>query len=545
LSMKIAINRNVINKATEKQQFAQLTHTFENLDVTQQEFADLIDQGFAFCAQHKNKHRKSTNFTTSGFIAVDIDHGLSIDDALNHPFVKQYASIFYTTPSHTNDNHRFRLIFELDREIESAVDMKLAYKGISKKFGGDPACKDPCRLFFGSKGSSPQVFNATLPNHILDEIILLGSESTKQYDTWKNDQKGSKARNTIRSSVNLDEDMIVVDEDGFEHRLGDLGAGVRIHCPKHIDNRPSAFTLFSQTGVLGVHCSTCSATYFVENDTPSYNFNYSLNNLNALNENDAMEINSETGTWEDDSSITRIEQRYLSVPATQADITFIKSPKGTGKTQYLETVVRRCKREEKTILLIGHRQSLIRSVSRRLGLKPYIRFMYSADGENDVLIYENPSKEFAICADSLSTTLDTKIHKFDVVLIDEVEQVIAHLTGDTVKDRRMDTFYRFKYYISQAAELYVLDADLNYLTVNTLCGLITDKEKSTHVVINDWKNEEKPLYLFESKMHLKQDLIEALERNETCFVCSNSKQEVKRLGKYIEEEFGESPCVST
>jgi hypothetical protein len=73
--MKIAINRNVINKATEKQQFAQLTHTFENMDVTQQEFAELINQGFAFCAQHKNKHRKSTNFTSSGIIAVDIDHG--------------------------------------------------------------------------------------------------------------------------------------------------------------------------------------------------------------------------------------------------------------------------------------------------------------------------------------------------------------------------------------------------------------------------------------------------------------------------------------
>jgi hypothetical protein len=85
-----------------------------------------------------------------------------------------------------------------------------------------------------------------------------------------------------------------------------------------------------------------------------------------------------------------------------------------------------------------------------------------------------------------------------------------------------------------------LDADLNYLTVNTLYGLITDKEKSTRVVINDWQNEGKQLFLFENKMHLKQDLMEALDRNETCFVCSNSKEEVKRLGKYIEEEFGES-----
>ena len=130
--MKIAINRHVINKATEKNEFALLARAFENVDVTQQELAELINRGFAFCAQHDNQHRKSTNFTKAGFIAVDIDHGLSIEEALNHPFVQQYASIFYTTPSHTDDNHRFRLIFELDRDIESAVEMKMAYKGISK-----------------------------------------------------------------------------------------------------------------------------------------------------------------------------------------------------------------------------------------------------------------------------------------------------------------------------------------------------------------------------------------------------------------------------
>ncbi len=47
----------------------------ENVDLNQEELAQSINLGYAFCAQHKNGRRKSANFTEAGFLAVDIDEG--------------------------------------------------------------------------------------------------------------------------------------------------------------------------------------------------------------------------------------------------------------------------------------------------------------------------------------------------------------------------------------------------------------------------------------------------------------------------------------
>ena len=53
--------------------------------------ADQINAGYAFCAQHKNKRRKSTNFAGAGFLAVDIDEGMTIDEALAHVAVLDHS----------------------------------------------------------------------------------------------------------------------------------------------------------------------------------------------------------------------------------------------------------------------------------------------------------------------------------------------------------------------------------------------------------------------------------------------------------------------
>lgn len=117
--MKLAINKTCAGKPETKSVMREMTSTYQNVDVTQEELADLINEGFAFCAQHKNNYRKSSNFTCSDILAVDIDKGLTLDAALEHNFVKQYAAIVYTTQNHSDDFHRFRIIFKLNKTITS------------------------------------------------------------------------------------------------------------------------------------------------------------------------------------------------------------------------------------------------------------------------------------------------------------------------------------------------------------------------------------------------------------------------------------------
>ena len=140
--MLIAVSRIIVNKP-DREQFKEkkLSGTFENLDLSVDELATEVSQGHAFCAQHSRKWRKKENFLQAGFLAVDIDHRLTIPEALNHPFVQAFGGLIYTSPSHTEEYHRFRIVFELEQPITDRQTMGQAYTGLILKFGADGACE--------------------------------------------------------------------------------------------------------------------------------------------------------------------------------------------------------------------------------------------------------------------------------------------------------------------------------------------------------------------------------------------------------------------
>ena len=135
---------------------------FERVQGTMQDLMEEVKQGHAFCIAdlEENKsgfcHRQGDNFLSCQIIAVDIDNSdetydiddgsweeldedgitiesgievsrkdklfkmktklegndyWSIDDIQKHNFVKDYASFIYTSASHTEDWHRYRIVF--------------------------------------------------------------------------------------------------------------------------------------------------------------------------------------------------------------------------------------------------------------------------------------------------------------------------------------------------------------------------------------------------------------------------------------------------
>ena len=115
--MLVAVSRIIKNKPSKadfKSKAIRLNATFENLDLTAEELGNEVAQGHAFCAQHGNKWRSKENFLGAGFLAADIDYGMRIEDALKSPFVEEFGALIYTSPSHTPEDHRFRIVFELN-----------------------------------------------------------------------------------------------------------------------------------------------------------------------------------------------------------------------------------------------------------------------------------------------------------------------------------------------------------------------------------------------------------------------------------------------
>jgi hypothetical protein len=550
--MLIAINRNIINKVSEEILKAN-NGTYENVNISIQDFAGLVNQGFAFCAQHKGNWRNTSNFTGSGFLAVDIDHGLTLEAAQEDDFFKQYASIIYTTPSHKPDAHRFRIVFELEEPITDTDRMRYALTGLILRFGGDRNCKDACRLFFGSSGSNPAVFGKRLPNLEIDKLVIRAQENRVRTSSKSEELEGVTA--AVHSRINIPCDSEVIAETGQSVALANLQPRTRIFCSQHVDNKPSAFTLRNANGNAGFFCSTCNATFFLDDGRgnvwhDNYKFNYDWRNiLNLSYEEYEAHADDEGRTSISEirgGRIKEITERYLPVEDlsfantkknedslfSNSDITFIKSPKGSGKTEWLARLIDACKKANYSVLLIGHRRSLISTTALRTGLTSYLgepESIYGTDIHRTT--FNAPTSAFAICLDSLPGKLDTSINKYDVVVIDEVEQVFSHLLASTLKDIRREVLHTLQHYLRSAKFMYLLDADLNRVTIEVLYQMLSDRYRTWQAVINDWKPECRVVDLYDSatKDDLLGELVVSVERGERCFVCSNSKALVDGL----------------
>lgn len=592
--MLLAINKNLVGKPTDD--ILRLhNHAFVPVDLSVGELAEQISLGYAFCPQFGHGRRQSANFKAAGYLAVDIDHSLDMQSAQGSEFYQNYASLLYTTASHTAQAHRFRVIFELESPIEEPGRMKAALTGLIAKFGGDQSCNDACRIFFGSVGCQLDIHNKKLPANIVEDLITRGRESVVRTDS-RNDKYAPQV--TVASRIQLSANTQVQTEAGQWALLKDLPAKTRVYCPQHIDNRPSAFTLRSQRGVPGVHCKACNATFFLEEQDAApyrYDFDYSWKRVLGLSyeeystycdDNGHVDISEVRGgqirvssarylPFNEAPFVKPIELRPIlqsldssaEDDAELCDITFVKSPKGSGKTEWLKRLVTMHKAAGTSVLLIGHRRTLINSTAHRLGLTSYLNtqlppqakkseLLAEMDTGNDddladgpfkqrgyISSYNTPTSLYAICLDSLPTRLEPRDDKYDLIIIDEVEQVFAHLLSRTLKPARREVLIHLRHYLKSAKALYLLDADLNRVTVEVMDALLDDdRERRWQALINLPDPELRDLHFYETprKDVLTGELAEALLRGERCFVATNSRRFTDHLAQQLEEACGKA-----
>jgi hypothetical protein len=82
---------------------------------------------------------------------IDIDNGMTIDQLLENKTYNELAWGFYTTPSHTNDAHRFRIVFITETPVEDFDGAILIFKQLTQMFPEcDSVCKDATRIFYGT-----------------------------------------------------------------------------------------------------------------------------------------------------------------------------------------------------------------------------------------------------------------------------------------------------------------------------------------------------------------------------------------------------------
>lgn len=562
--LKFSVNPELVDKNPPRHKQS-MSHGFIPMEDTIEVLEEIVSsEGWAFSFQFNKEHRSTINFLATDILSVDIDGGLTIEDALKNPIVQKYGSLLYTTVSHTPDNHRFRVVFALPRTLTTSYDVEFASRALTRRLGGDPAATDAARMSYGSRGCTTMLLGKSMSNEFLDELIKDG-KITPTRDSNKPNHVTAN-----RSELKINRDLMIATADGRQLRLEEITEKTSIFCPFHHDESPSAFVGVNKRGDTYIRCMTCQMTWWMKGGTPSgydfYGFEEAIKSVKSgkITKKDTSP-NPFDGLMDlsllPPKNIEYTQTRHLSLAELPDGLTFIKSPKGSGKTTTLSQTIQKVinpyatltleEFEDETadddnpplfgpekVLLIGHRQALIGELCQRLRLNCYLDDPKGKYGE-----IQERQKRYGVCLDSLHKV---RGKHYDIILIDEVEQVLGHFMSDTVGEQRMPLFRMFTDLIRRAKKVVVLDADLGWVTFTTLTlltqkiPLLNQKNKKTkslpiHIVINDYKTSGQSLNLYPSEPQMVQNMIENILAGKRVFVTSNSKEKIKTLEKAIEK----------
>jgi Origin of replication binding protein len=526
--LKLSVNPHMLDKheGGDKRLF---THGWRHVEITVEELAEWVGDGRAFSAQFMGP-RKASNFLGSDVVTVDVDGGLTIEEALAHPLIKDHSALLYTTVSHTEEDHRFRVVFAVPRTIQEPEEQAALARSLALRLSGDSRSVDATRISFGSRGARTWLIRKELSQALVDELV---EQSLNQP---RPDVVGGPGAGGARSALTLRPDLTVRLAKDETARFTELAGGTRMHCPFHSDRRPSAFVVTNRHGVHGIHCSTCGETFWPRGMDPR---GPELPEFDAVVKEvrDYFERRRDYGPLFPSPEVHRgLSNANIQVvsgtpapPELEPGVTFVKSPKGSGKTE----AVKRLTKEMDRVLLIGHRRALINQSSTRVGLTSYLKAPGGPAGVR---------RRYGVCLDSLLSIPPEET--YDAIILDESEQLFAHFLSETLEHRlgggRSRIFRHFSHLVGRAKRVVALDADLGFVTFDTISAMAPGKPK--HL----WLNEQEPpehdrvIYLYDNEAHLKAELKRVVGEGKRVYVTSNSKNKLAEISKAIAEEFPEA-----
>lgn len=164
-----------------------------------------------------------------------------------------------------------------------------------------------------------------------------------------------------------------------------------------------------------------------------------------------------------------VHQRYLNnIHLPSHGLVCIKSPKGTGKTSILETIIHQASTEGRKTLVISHRVQLGHVTCDRYGID-YISEVQNSSTQGQLGI--------GLCIDSLHPNSQAQFNPHDwkgaIVVLDECEQILWHvLNSQTCQAQRVLILKTFKILLqtvlSTGGVIIAQDADLSDFSIDFL-----------------------------------------------------------------------------
>jgi hypothetical protein len=516
-SLRFSINERLIDKIRPND-IKDYADGFVSQQLTIGELVARIKQGYAYSSQFRNGYRQKINFEAADIVSVDIDGGMTIEQALELPLVQRAATMIYTTASHQSDNHRFRIVFALPRTITDSAEFHSVMRSLALRLKGDNAAVDPARMFFGNRDAEVYQFDRGMDDALLEELI---EQSVALHQKAR---EGS----TVRSHLRITADLPITAANGVVGTLADFPKGQPVHCPYHNDRRPSAFIIENRNGHRGIHCSAsaCRTSFWSCDDVYDfYSFEREAKKASKLIPVRPFEqlIDHLENLDPNHNEVHFFNRKHVKDLPLIDGISLINSPKGSGKTKFLAALTQQ---SSDRILLIGHRQSLIRKMCKELHLNCYLDDKLDEFKSQDK---KERQSRYGVCLDSLAK-VDLSV-PYDYILIDESEQVLAHFLSKTMEAKRNHVLHRLIHLIGHAKRIIALDADLSWPTYNfiTRWARTINPQKPSNIYINEYHTDRDTLQLIGKKDQIIGEIHQAIEQGKKIFVVSNSREQVHEL----------------
>lgn len=438
-------------------------------------------QGIAATAGPPRARSDEPIFGEADFVAVEIDLAiLPLPAILGAPYTAQFASVV-AYPAGNPAQGLCLLAFELPAVETDASRYALLQAGLEARYAGARQSSGVLQTYRPAVGGRVEVLDARLDPEAVRQLIVLGKES-KEIRRNPNDP--------VRSKLRLELDDVIVTDDREEMTLDEVNPDTEVFCPVHVDMRPTAIAIRKEDGRPLIACMHCQRGYTVRDASNDYDFARLDRVMRELSAEEDVERDATGGANPARRQFDIRQERYLASLPLEPGVLCVKSPKGSGKTEALVDVVKRCRKANQHVLLVGHRRTLLLSMARRLGLMCYIlppdapsrvakdkaqklaqmrsglapikestltekrRLKVAAsllgqeapeESDEASLRFGEPTFYYAVSLDSL-TMLNPKSHRYDVVIIDEAEQVFEHLVGVTLRGKRREVFLRLEHY---------------------------------------------------------------------------------------------------
>lgn len=179
--MKISFHPDLIGKAERigdkmycQGQPVNMGRGWETVDLTWEEVFDLITvTGHATSAELSNDNRCDNSFVSRELLMVDVDGGMLLEELFYNDFYRAHGAGFYVTPSHTEQAHRFRILFRLEQPETDPVRTRKIILALMKIFQhSDPVCKDASRLFYGTPNCANSERKSTVLSVVMADALV-------------------------------------------------------------------------------------------------------------------------------------------------------------------------------------------------------------------------------------------------------------------------------------------------------------------------------------------------------------------------------------